>query len=420
MVRGFFSAAALPPLRATPSRIPKCGACGLLHVCASPKIPVAGHGRKGIMIINDFPDEADDVRGRGYTGPAAAHLDSLLSHNDVDMLRDCWLTSALICRPPRGRLPEKKNVIDFCRPNVLKAISEHKPRTIILLGYYAVKSVIGHIWKSNVGNSIDQWAGWQIPSQTLNAWVAPIWEPSQFIGEDTKWRKERAAMAVLFRRYLKRALSHTSRPWPKNSQPDYPSQVERIYDPAKAAKIIRRMVRAGGIAAWDYETNALKPEYPGAEIVTCSICHEGERTIAYPWRGEAVDATIEFLRSPRVWKIASNMKFEDRWSRHKLGVRIRNWLWDTMQGAHVADCRSGITSIKFLQFVHLGAPSYNDTIEPFLESTEKSKLNRIHQAPMDDLLLYNGLDSLYEYLVAMIQMKQLNYPFRERIRNANS
>jgi DNA polymerase I-like protein with 3'-5' exonuclease and polymerase domains len=119
---------------------------------------------------------------------------------------------------------------------------------------------------------------------------------------------------------------------------------------------------------------------------------------------EAIEATSLILKS-RIPKIGCNIKFENNWTKTHLGHNVKNWWFDTMVAAHVLDNRKGITSAKFQAFVQLGQPSYNDHIEPYLKG--KMGLNKIHELDLDDLLLYNGLDSLLEYKVAMIQMKQL-------------
>lgn len=93
------------------------------------------------------------------------------------------------------------------------------------------------------------------------------------------------------------------------------------------------------------------------------------------------------------------MKFEERWTVAKLGCKVRGWHWDTMLAAHILDNRSGITSLKFQAFVHLGISDYDSHISPFLYSKHPNETNRIDQVDDKSLLLYNGLDSLLEYLI---------------------
>jgi hypothetical protein len=105
------------------------------------------------------------------------------------------------------------------------------------------------------------------------------------------------------------------------------------------------------------------------------------------------------------------MKFEDRWCRAKLGCGVKNFVWDGMLAAHVLDNRPDITSLKFQAFVRLGVGDYNSHIEPFLRSKDKggNEPNRIREAKLDDVLMYCGIDSLLEFKVARLQMKEMGY-----------
>jgi len=104
----------------------------------------------------------------------------------------------------------------------------------------------------------------------------------------------------------------------------------------------------------------------------------------------------------------SHAMFEDCWARVVLGVRVRNWQWDTLVNAHLLDHRPNIGSIKFQAFVRLGVPEWDGHIKPFLRPRGGggSDLNRVADVEIGQLLLYGGLDSLYEYLVSDLQMAE--------------
>ena len=130
--------------------------------------------------------------------------------------------------------------------------------------------------------------------------------------------------------------------------PDYKSQIEIIKRPSKAAIAIKNIMAFGGPISFDYEANALKPELDKAETISCSICWRGKQTIAYPWHGEAIEATEMILRS-KIYKIAQNMKFEDRYY-----YRIKE-VTHARSGRHVAcDLR------KLAFFRHGWGASAND------------------------------------------------------------
>lgn len=378
--------------------IPMCGACGLFKNCKSPKMLPSGQGKQKVLLCAEAPGKDEDAEGIQLVGKAGKFLERMLSKIGVDMRWDCWLTNALICRPENNTISDPR-MIDYCRPNLLKTIREKQPDVVILFGMPAVKSLIGHVWKDDIGDRLGRWTGWKIPCMEPNTWICPTWHPSYLVRENNP---------VLDRdceRHLTAAFELKGKPWA--TVPDYQSHVEVITDSDEAGRRIRAWLgRKPVVSAFDYETTTLKPDSDKAKIVSCSICFGGQETIAYPWHGAAIEATKDFLVSDFP-KIASNMKFEQRWSMAKLGIRPRRWRWDTMLCAHALDSRPGISSIKFQAFVQLGVPAWDDKIAPYLESKGDSgnSPNRIKEVDLKTLLLYNGLDSLLEFLVAEIQAK---------------
>jgi hypothetical protein len=210
----------------------------------------------------------------------------------------------------------------------------------------------------------------------------------------------------VFRRGLRKALKKTKRPWKKTK--DYESCVETIYREQTAVKFIMQMLDRGKPFAFDYEANCLKPEYAGAKIKSCSMS-DGIVTFAYPWTEKTAKATSIILKS-KVPKIASNAKFENRWTKYFLGHNVRNWYWDTMLAAHTLNNNMGVTGLKFQSFVKLGVLPYDTHIEPFLKTGRKGNhINRIDEIPLRDLLIYNGMDSLLEFLVMRTQRREMGY-----------
>lgn len=385
--------------------LPQCGACGLHKRCRSPKMPVFGEGGKRVLVVGDSPSQDDDKQGTPFSGSAGKYLRREFNKFGGNLDRDAWLINALACATPKGRTPTNAEVV-YCRPTVTKVIRELKPDIIIPMGASAVNAVLGTVWGESTG-AMERWAGWVIPSQDLNAWVCPTWHPDHLAREDDE------ILHRQFRDHLTSALASPGVPWPAGP-PRWADNVLRVTDVVEAASWLRYAAkRQTGAIAWDYETNMLKPDNDDARIVSCSVAwgrRGPERCIAFPWHGEAITAMGELLRSP-IPKIASNLKFEDRWTRKEFGHRVRAWAWDTMLAAHVADNRPAITSVKFQAFVRCGAPVWNDKIEPFLKSKGDEQVNSIlREIDMNDLLLYNGLDAWLEFMVAVDQCNELGAP----------
>lgn len=391
---GFLSltAAATGPPQST---APKCGDCGLLKRCHTPKMTPYGRGNRRVLLIGSQPSEAGDAAGRPALGAGMLLLKETLAANGFDLAGDCWITTAQACRG-KGNDP-----VANCRPLLLARIQELAPEVIVLLGPAACQGVLPHLWKPNVGE-FDRWPGWVIPARPWNAWVCPTYCPTHVFGSGYN-----PAFKLWFKKHLAAALDKCgTRPW-ASSPPDYESRAEVVLDPNEAAVRLVALASADRIGplAFDLETTGLKPE-GGAAIAACSVAWKGG-CFAFPW----TDATSRQMRRlfarQDVPKIASNMKFEHRWIRTKLGVTVRNWWHDTMLAAHLLDNRKGVTSIKFQAFVHLGMPEYDRAVKPYLEAAEPGGYarNRVFKCDWPTLLRYCALDSLLEYEVAKVQHK---------------
>lgn len=386
---GFFPASEVQTERPV-GLIPKCGACGLFKTCHSPKIAPYGEGREGVLIVGEAPGETEDRKGRPFVGKAGKLLRQTLSRIGVNLDRDAVTTNALICRPPHNRKPDEKE-IGYCRPNLLSAIKENTPRVVITLGRAALSAVLPDYWKSDIG-IMERWAGWHIP--VSNHWICPTFHPSYVL------RSNNPLLERVFANHLEAAFAITNNPSPFR---DFTLKVTKLYNEEEVWDALREVDQAAGWAAFDFESNCLKPEYPKARLVSCAVS-TGETTVAYPWSGKAIRATQLFLRSNRTRKIGANIKMEERWCRKVFGHGVNNWGWDSMLGTHCLDNRAGICSLKFQTFVGSGVPSYNENIEPYLQNV-RGPYNRIEEIALPTLLYYNGLDALFTRRLAFQQMR---------------
>lgn len=392
----FFTPAEMASVRRPLPALPQCGLCGLYKGCRSPKMPVAGKGAKGILVVGEAPGADEDDRGKPFQGRSGRLLRDELEKHGVDLFRDCWVTNALICRPPNNKIEDNK-AVEYCRPNVVAALEKYKPEKVLLLGYSATVSVIGYLRTIEAfQDNMATWAGWRVPSQRLNAWVCPTSHPAHVL------RAEREpVVGIEWRHHIKKFCRLAGRPW--KVVPDYAKEVKIEMDDRKAATILKMMAYEGDeLLAFDYETNMLKPDHRDARIVSCAVSC-GHTTVAYPWHGKAVEATAEILKGPNP-KVAGNMKFEDRWTRARLGFPVNNLVHDTVLAAHVLDRREGITGVKFQAFVLLGQGDYDRAVDGYLHSDGGGNAkNRIKECDLKTLLLYNGIDARVEWEIAVRQ-----------------
>lgn len=377
------------------SDLPSCGVCGLYKDCQNPRIPVQGKGK--ILIVGHAPSQEEDRQGVYLTGEPGKFLKGELGN--IDYL----VTKALICKTVDALPPLEQ--INACRPNLLKVIEEHKPNVIIPLGNTAIESVIGNDFGKNTERkNIDRWIGQQIPSRKYNAWICPNYHPAYVLELNDP------AMNLIFSNTLKQAIEIKEKPY--TVIPDEQSEIQ-ILSEKEAVLKIKEYRKQGGTMAFDYETTGLKPDHKDHEIVSCSICWNNQETIAFMVNEEVRYYLAGILQSGRVRKIASNMKFEDRWTRAKLDVEIKSWWWDTMLASHILRNDPKSSSIKFEAYTRMGIGDYDGHISKYLESDSPNGFNRIKELDRRDLLIYNGMDSLLEYRVAIMQMQEMGYPFYE-------
>ena len=396
---GFFQSLNIIDSRPPQSLIPQCGKCGLYKKCQSPKMPVSGEGRKRILVVGEAPGREEDEQGKPFVGQAGRFLERCLDHVGIDLRKDCWITNALICRPPDNKIEDRRSV-EYCRPNLIRTVEELKPETVLLLGTQAVRSLIGWVWKEDVG-PISRWVGWQIPIQRIRSWVCPTWHPSYLVRLGVRGATDEMPIAQLFIKHLRGVVQAGKREWT-----DAPIiKVRTILDSNDAAEWVYEFRNRGRAFAFDFETDRLKPDEKSSSIISCALS-DGNKTVAFPW-GREVRKEMRSLLKSDVPKIGYNLKFEDRWVRKEYGFGVNNWIHDGMLAAHVLDNRQGTKSLKFQSFVRLGTDEYSEWTKKYMKSGGSNEANTLRDAPIVSLLKYNGMDAALEYHIAQIQMKQI-------------
>lgn len=398
-MKGFFPESDLKRRKPIPV-LAQCGRCKLNLGCKSPKMKVSGKGKKGLLIVGEAPGRTEDDQGRPFCGSSGEVIQRALRRYGVEMRTDCWVTNAVICRPPGNALPPR--AIQFCQPNLIRTVQELKPAAILTLGNAPLKSLIGWLWREDPGG-VYRWAGQQIPCQQINAWVCPTYHPSYLLherkGEGDRVRTNEA-LELAFDRHVAAFCNLKYRPW--LNVPDYEARVKVYQNPDDAVPIIPQFMNSPSIA-FDWETDRLKADHPDASILCCGVS-DGVTTIAYPWHGEAVRTTKELLAS-EVPKIGYNVRFEQRWALRQK-IQVNNWRWDGMLEAHTLDSRKGTKGLEYQSFALLGHRSYKD-LSYLMKTKGGNERNRLHEAGRTKLLTYVGTDALLEWMVAHKQMERL-------------
>lgn len=368
------------------SILPNCALCGSAANCRTPKQTTPREKADIVFVIGNPSDDSPDALTRG----SYKALQGLCERVGLSLA-----TYTLI--PAEACFGASEGAWKHCQPLVASELARLNPKVVIPFGAKAAQSVIGRYWQ-RPAELYDRWFGYQIPCQQLNAWICPI-------GTVAPQKAQTEISQMWAYRWLRDAIRITKRPW-ENGVPDITKTVLLLTDPKKIQAFLKDAVKIG-ITACDYETTGLKPEWENHKLWSMSIAfvRDGKlMSVAFPVYKENHDAIRFYLTGPGK-KIAANMKFEERWSYAKLGVRVNNWYWDTMQAAHIENPSRGVTGLKFQAFARLGVPFFADEVEKYFESEDNRKVNNIAAAPMTALLTYNAIDSAVEFLLASVQMK---------------
>lgn len=200
--------------------------------------------------------------------------------------------------------------------------------------------------------------------------------------------------------------------------PRYPEEEEKvkiIKDMQGAFKILKKLYDSKKIFAFDYETTGKKPFAEGHEIVCMSVSWNLKKAYAFPifYEDTAFMKLLKaLLKSEEHKKIAHNIKFEAVWTEQIFNVPLGGVYFDSMIMAHVLDNNTGITGLKYQVKKRYGIDNYSALVDGYLKATGKKPsshaFNRIKECPIDDLLLYNGLDSLFNYRLYKDQLQEVD------------
>jgi DNA polymerase len=123
-----------------------CQACPL-HQAATGTVFGEGPDDAEIMLVGEQPGDQEDLLGRPFVGPAGQLLERFLAEAGIDR-KTCYVTNAVkhFKFTPRGkeRLHQSPNPdeISRCKPWLVGELLEVKPRTLILFGSTATRSLI--------------------------------------------------------------------------------------------------------------------------------------------------------------------------------------------------------------------------------------------------------------------------------------
>lgn len=376
---------------------PNCRACKLEKKCNTPKMGVYGKGDRKILVVLNSISSVMDNRKTMFTGSVYNKLNKLLAGMKINLQRDCWVVSALDCYTKIKTVEDK---VMHCQPHVLNVIKEYKPKLILLLGDNAVKSVIGNHVKEDIG-SVVKWRGFAIPDQIYGCWLFSTYSMEVMLGERANPAYERVVKndIEIMSQYIDKEFPIFT----------YNDKVKILTKKPEIEKLLRYIKKTKPkYLSWDIESEGLKPHSKQLEVYTVSFCYSEKQAYSFPWYSEISSDILSILIDPEIGKIGHNIKFEHLWMKVMYLIDVYPWKLDTILTSHMIDNRKGVTGLKFQAYINFGIADYNSHIEPFLKSDNSYTKNKIKHLNIMDVLLYNGVDALIGYKLAMKHIDLLN------------
>lgn len=381
-----------------------CEKCKLHLKCNSHKVPVLGRGKKKILIVLDNPSKATDLQPDKFVGGDLGTLNYYL--RPIDLTRDCWITYAARCHTQNLKV---RSVL-FCRKFLLRLIEKRKPRVILVMGDMSTEAIfrdkMARDEKENKSSTTTKWRGVMIPDREWNCWIFATYSPNLIAGDKVKTDKIPKGTRTIFFQDMLYFRKHYLDELPK-----YEDEKKRVKILNNEIEVLELLSLLKNRIVIDYETTGLKPYRKGQTIISCAIATSPLKAFAFLLTSKIRKKLREVLRDKKIKKVAANIKFEEIWSRADLHTRVRGWDSDTMLNTHVLDNRRGICGMKYQAYVKFGVLDYSREIGHLLRSVDEDKngansFNRIKEIPTEKLLLYNGLDAIYEYMLLEDQEKQ--------------
>lgn len=410
--KNFFSLGVSTAPRKKKAKYKDCTDCKLYEKCKNPRMEVRGHGKKGILIIGEFPTAADDRRGKVFSGATGAAVWNVAKSLGLDLEKDCYFTHGVQCHPYSSSKKEFTKIFnrakDICRHRLHSLIDELKPKVIIPMGDQAIDVLIGDRVKGRMSKTPrSAFIGLEIPDQMFKAWICPTYSPEYI--ETLRDPDD----------YLRMMKDHMSAAWKlsnrKLTQPYYKTKVTLSED--EAISWLRKARETKSYVAFDYETTGISPFRDGHRIVCASIAF-GDTGYAFPFfqSNKFLREWKAFLTDKKIKTVAHNLGFEMLWTKVRGGLDYwpENIGWDTCLGAHCV-ANQELTSLKFQTYSKLGILGFDDDVDCFITKPahgqdEKSvhSFNKIDECDLLTLLKYNAYDSLYTLHLRDIQEDELS------------
>ena len=379
-----------------------CEACGLFNKCKSPKIKGVGKHDAGIMLVSYKPTGYDDNRGGVFSGPEKAIINKILRPLSIDLNQDCYRTHLIKCKTTKKEVTATNK--KACLELFLKEVETIKPKVILGFGIEVLNQLLAfHDLKAS---KIFHSHGLVFASHKLNCFYGGTFALDYADGIKNRDFKDRVILAI--QHDFNKIVGYLDKPLPDKLSRDK-STYKLIQSSKEAIDVIKRYTNYNNPVSLDYETNSTSAYHIEGgvkpQLFTAAISESPDFAYIIDFRDNqwndieksfVYDAFKKFLQSntPIVVQ-ASHM--ECSWSYQIFGTNINNLYADTAVTHHVIYCKKGTANLAYQTAIE-----YGDFHKDIVDVTNLSK-ERI-----DDIALYNGLDSRYTIGIHRNQQKLLD------------
>jgi DNA polymerase-1 len=351
----------------------KCTRCAL---AADPRLktncmPGSGNANSPTyMFVGIAPGGEDDSIGAVMTGSGGKQLKQLLSEAGFN-LAECYFTNCLKCSL-FGESPKEAHW-KGCRVNFEEELLRVNPTVVVAVGGQAVTWLTGYKGVNKLRRKL-------LPLDKHPQYsVYPIRQPAALFHQTGQDLVSLRISMINDLRELRELVAKNRIDRDRDLNVDYrtavtPQDVEEIFEELEQYNEL----------AFDFETTSLRKPTDSDRLVAVGFSFGEGVGRAIPLDAKGVNSlkwwedgylhnylmpkVADFLRRKKVWG-HNAIKYDQQWSRAKLGIQNLNFVYDTLLASYIIDENPGTHSLETLAMVHTSMTPWKS--EFTLEDTTK-------------------------------------------------
>ena len=347
----------------------KCSNCTFFG-----KTKVLGTGPQDaeIMFIGEGPGEEEEMQGIPFVGRSGKLLTDVLNKIGIDRNK-CYITNAVLCRPPGNRTPNKEEIL-CCRSRLVRCITRIKPKLVVTLGNVAYFA----LFPSGRIGGISEYRGVIRKSEEFDCNILPTYHPAAILRDPLKYKD--------FEKDIRKIKMFLSGETVKINYNyillDSIDKIRNAFKELKESIYVSMDIEAEGL---DYFTD---------KIISFAFSHKPYTSYFIPtpyshfncftedvWNNEVIPLLKELLEDPNVKIIVHNEPYEDLFMKGQLNIDLQVY-FDTLLAHHLLDENSQ-HGLKVLSVRYPDIAGYETGINR----------NKIYELSNEKLMKYNCIDA---------------------------